>query len=101
MATIQKLMQYLEQGYTAIDNYRIGPAYLTPQKQDDGSLVFEWKAYNMEGDWSGSKIHTQEEVCTWGSDDWGIDCDDEGVEDPDQIEQAIANGSANRAEGFE
>ena len=64
MATIQQLMPYLEQGYIAYDHVRC--AYLEPKKQGD-ALVFEWKAYEMEGEWSGPDIHTREYVLAWKS----------------------------------
>ncbi len=103
MATIRDLMPYLEQGYIAVDHVRIGPAYLHPKKQD-GSLVFEWTAYEMEGEWAGPETHTQEYVRTWRSDDWGILCEEKGSEYsedvPEQIDQAIAEGLAYKTEGF-
>jgi hypothetical protein len=107
MATIKELMPYLEQGCIAVDHQRIGPAYLHPKKQNDAH-VFEWTAYEMEGEWSGPEIHSREYVLTWESDDWGILChsnpdgwgseDDES--DPKGIEQAIANGRVYKAEGW-
>lgn len=105
MATIKKLMPYLEQGYSATDYIRIGPAYLTPKKQNE-SIVFEWTAYNMESEWAEPEIHTQEYVCTWRSSNWGILCaDGSGSEysedDPEKINQVIADGRAYKSEGFE
>lgn len=110
MATIQELMPYLEQGYIAVDHVRTGPAYLRPKKQE-GSLVFEWTAYNMESEWAGPEIHAQEYVRTWRSDNWGILCStkptvpgggrSEYSEDRhEQIKQAIAEGLACKADGF-
>jgi hypothetical protein len=103
MATIQELMPYLEQGYIAADHVRMGPAYLHPQKQD-GGLVFEWTAYQMESEWAKPAIHTQAAVCTWRSNNWGILYQDGGSElstdEPERIKQVIAAGQALKADGF-
>lgn len=100
MATIKDIMPYLEQGYMAIDPYRTGPAYLKPVKQGN-DLVFEWTAYNMESEWAGPDMHTKAAVMKWNSDGWGIHCEDEdSVERPEQIEAAIREGRAYKAEGF-
>jgi len=100
MATIQKLMRYLEQGYTAVDLIRIGPAYLRPRKQDD-SLVFVWTAYGQDGSLANEKTYTQEQVSKWQSDTWGILLYGEvGVAEPERIDQAIADGLAHKADGF-
>lgn len=106
MATITQLMPYLEQGYTAHDHVR--RAYLTPKKQD-GALVFEWKAYEMEGEWSGPETHTKEYVLTWKSDRWGIVYTSHprglgselDTDKPELIERAIAEDRAYKAKGFE
>ena len=108
MATIQQLMPYLEQGYIAHDHVR--RAYLEPKRQGD-AVVFEWKAYEMEGEWSGPDIHTREYVLAWKSDRWGILCRTEPIlpgggiseydtDKPERIEQAIADGLAYKAKGF-
>lgn len=101
MATIRELMPYLEQGYIAHDQVR--HAYLEPKKQD-GSVVFEWRAYEIEGERSGLETHTAEEVRTWESSRWGILCQRGGSEYAEyehvRIEQAIANGLAYKAAGF-
>jgi len=105
MATIQQLMPYLEQGYIAHDHVR--HAYLYPQKQEDGMLTFKWTAYEMEGEWSGPDIHSQEYVLTWKSDRWGILChthpgggSEYATDKPEQIEQAIADGLAYKDRSF-
>lgn len=107
MATISELMPYLEQGYTAADHHRHGPAYLTPKKQN-GEIVFEWTAYEFEGEWAGPEVHDREYVMTWESDDWGINCHTEprggaeyGADNKEDIEQAIAEGRAYIAEDFQ
>ncbi|SRR6266567_1608985 len=105
MATIKTLMPYLEQGYIAFDPVR--HAYLTPKKQD-GSLVFEWTAYEGESEWSGPETHTQEYVLTWHSDGWGIvysslpngSGSQLDSDEPEEIGQAIADGLAYKAEDF-
>lgn len=91
MATIQQLMPYLERGCTAYDPVR--RAYLQPVKKGDGTLEFQWTAYEMEGEWSGPEMHAKASVETWDSDEWGIECGGgESEEEPDKIEQAIAQG---------
>ena len=106
MATIQKLMSYLEQGYEAVEYDRIGPAYLRPVKQDD-SLVFELTEHSAAGNGIKSqKTYTQEQVLrskskTLLSEYWGILLYGEvGEEEPERIDQAIADGRAHKAKGF-
>ena len=108
MATIKELMPYLEQGYIANDGMR--HAYLHPIKQGE-TLTFEWKAYEMEGEWSGPETHTHAYVLTWRSDRWGILCHTKPTnpgggtseyeeDEPEKIKQAIADGLAYKADGF-
>lgn len=108
MATIQELMPYLEQGYIANDEVR--HAYLNPKKQE-GTLVFIWTAYEMEGEWSGPDTHTAKHVLTWQSTRWGILCHtaptvpgggiSEYAEDnPEHIKQAIAADLAYKAKDW-
>jgi hypothetical protein len=105
MATIQELMPYLEQGYTAVEYMKIGPAYLRPVKQDD-SLVFEFTDYAVDGSMLKQEIYSQEHVLKgWSSalrsNDWGIHLYGEvGVAENDLIDQAIADGRAHKADGF-
>jgi hypothetical protein len=70
MATIRELMPHLEQGLTVEDPIR--KAWLKPIKQDD-ALVFEWTAYNGEGEWRVPEVHTLECVLTWNSNNWSIE----------------------------
>jgi len=61
------------------------------------------------GEWAKPTIHSRASVLTWTSDDWGIHCHTEpavggseyDVDEPAQIEEAIAQGLAYKAEGFE
>lgn len=97
MATISALIPYLEKGYQAFDPIR--HAYLTPYRQGD-ALKFEWRAYEMKGEWSGPDYHTREYVLTWQSSNWGIG-EGHTYETQEAIDQAIASGRLYKAKGFE
>lgn len=103
MAVVRDLMPYLERGYALVDHQRWpGPGYLYPLKQGD-DLVFEWTGSLGEGgEFSKPEIHSREYVLTWQSDNWGVLCgtgpgmggSEYGENDPEKIEQAIAEGRA-------
>ena len=70
--------------------------------------MFEWIAYEMEGEWSGPDTHSHEYVLTWKSSGWGIlyetksggGTSENDTDKPERIEQAIANGSAYKDKSF-